>query len=366
MASNPTSPCSISAASDPFRWRQPVDLWLPEPGYETMQQYLDLVETVLQTGTYEENRTGVDTLAGFSHHYTVDLQQGFPLLTTKDLSGARWNSLVHELLWYLSGEEHIRTLREETGIWDAWADEEGRLDTAYGRFWRRYPVPDEESRLPGESWPAPDSQYLNDEGTFDQIAYVLDGLRNHPESRRLVVNAWHPANAADSTLPPCHYTFVFSVQDGKLNTHLQQRSGDIALGVPFNIASYALLTHAVAQTVGLPVGQFGHSVVNAHIYLGEGDRGSWYQETLTELRERLADVEDREDYAAVRDWVEDTAPPDPAGYDHVPGLLTQLTRTPRERPSIDIADRSLEELEAEDVTLRDYNPAPALDFAVAE
>lgn len=331
-----------------------------------MQQYLDLVERVLHTGTYEENRTGVDTLASFSEHYTVDLTKGFPLLTTKDLSGPRWNSLVHELVWYLSGEEHIRTLREETGIWDAWADEDGHLDTAYGRFWRRYPVPDEDDRLPGESWPEPDSPYLNDEGTFDQIASVLDGLKHNPESRRLVVNAWHPANAADSTLPPCHYTFVFSVQDGRLHTHLQQRSGDIALGIPFNIASYALLTHAVAQEVGLPVGEFGHSVVDAHIYLGTDERGSWYEDALPELRDRLERVEEPADYEAVRGWIEDAAPADPEGYDHVPNLLTQLTRSPRERPSIEVADRPLDELAAEDVTLRDYDPAPALDFAVAE
>ena len=331
-----------------------------------MQQYLDLVESVLRTGSVEENRTGVATLAGFSHHYTVDLREGFPLLTTKDLSGARWNSLVHELFWYLSGDHHIRELREETGIWDAWADEDGQLDTAYGRFWRRYPVPDEDARLPGESWPDPDSQYLNDDGTFDQIAYVLDGLRNTPDSRRLVVNAWHPANAADSTLPPCHYTFVFSVQDGRLHTHLQQRSGDIALGVPFNIASYALLTHAVAGAVGLPVGEFGHSIVDAHIYLGEPDRAAWYREHLPAVRERLADVEARDGYAAVRDWIEDSAPPDPEGYDHVPGLLTQLTREPRERPTIELADRPLADLGPEDVTLREYDPAPALEFAVAE
>ena len=331
-----------------------------------MQQYLDLVADVLRTGTYEQNRTGVDTLAGFSHHYTVDLQAGFPLLTTKDLSEARWNSLVQELFWYLSGEEHIRSLREETGIWDAWADEEGHLDTAYGRFWRRYPIPDADARLPGESWPDPDDQFVNEEGTFDQIAYVLDGLKHNPESRRLVVNAWHPANAADSTLPPCHYTFVFSVQDGRLNTHLQQRSGDIALGIPFNIASYALLTHAVAQEVGLPVGEFGHSVVDAHIYLGHGERGAWYAEALPALRERLAAVEEPGDYAAVRDWIEASAPPDPEHYDHVPGLLTQLTREPRERSTIELADRPLAELGPEDVRLRGYDPAPAIDFAVAE
>ncbi|MFB6110763.1 MAG: thymidylate synthase [Halodesulfurarchaeum sp.] len=331
-----------------------------------MQQYLDLVADVLRSGTYEQNRTGVDTLAGFSHHYTVDLQAGFPLLTTKDLSGARWNSLLQELFWYLSGDHHIRSLREETGIWDAWADEAGRLDTAYGRFWRRYPIPEEDTRLPGESWPDPDGEFVNEEGTFDQIAYVLDGLKHDPESRRLVVNAWHPANAATSTLPPCHYTFVFSVQDGTLNTHLQQRSGDIALGIPFNIASYALLTHLVAQEVGLPVGEFGHSVVDAHIYLGQGDRGSWYEDALPELRHRLAAVEGSADYADVRDWIEATAPPDPEGYDHVPGLLTQLTREPRARPEIELADRPFSELGPGDVALEGYDPAPAIDFAVAE
>jgi thymidylate synthase len=331
-----------------------------------MQQYLDLVADVLETGSYEPNRTGVDTLAGFSHHYTVDLREGFPLLTTKDLGGARWNSLVQELLWYLSGEEHVRNLREETGIWDAWADEAGHLDTAYGRFWRRFPVPEEDARLPGESWPDPDDEYLNEEGTFDQIAYVLDGLRNDPQSRRLVVNAWHPANAATSTLPPCHYTFVFSVQDGRLHTHLQQRSGDIALGVPFNVASYALLTHAVANRIDLPVGEFGHSIVDAHIYVGDGDRGAWYRDSLPELRDRIERVETREGYEAVREWIEATAPPDPEGYDHVPGLLIQLSRTPRERPTIHVADRPLKDLTAEDVTLQGYDPAPALSFAVAE
>ena len=332
-----------------------------------MEQYLDLVEEVLRTGTYKPNRTGVDTVAGFSHHYTVDLEEGFPLLTTKDLSGFRWDSLIHELLWYLSGEEHIRNLREETGIWDAWADEEGHLDTAYGRFWRRYPVPDGEDRLPGESWPEDDHEYLNEDGTFDQLAYVLDQLESNPQSRRLVVNAWHPANAAVSTLPPCHYTFVFNVQDGRLNTHLQQRSGDIALGVPFNIAAYSLLTHAVAQEVGLEVGQFGHSVVDAHVYVGEGDRGAWYADHLEELQERLAAVEGKREYREIREWVERAAPPEgESGYDHVPGLLTQLSREPRERPRIEIADSPLDELTYGDIELVEYDPAPPLSFAVAE
>ena len=332
-----------------------------------MQQYLDLVADTLAGGGHKPNRTGVDTIAAFSQQYRIDLQEGFPLLTTKDLSGFRWNSLIHEFRWYLSGEEHIRNLREETGIWDAWADEQGRLDTAYGRFWRRFPVPEE--GLDGEAWPDDDHRWRNDDGTFDQIQYVVDTLNESPNSRRLVVSAWHPANAAVSTLPPCHYTFVFNVQGDKLNCHLTQRSGDIALGVPFNIAAYALLTHAVAQETGFEVGEFGHTVVDAHVYCGTDDRGEWYADNLDRLQERLAAVDERAGYLAVGDWLETEAPDeteDTDGYDHVPGLLTQLSRKPRERPSIEIADKPLDELGFEDIELTAYDPADGISFAVAE
>jgi thymidylate synthase len=332
-----------------------------------MQQYLDLVADTLAGGGHKPNRTGVDTIAAFSQQYRIDLQEGFPLLTTKDLSGFRWNSLIHEFRWYLSGEEHIRNLREETGIWDAWADEQGRLDTAYGRFWRRFPVPEE--GLDGEAWPDDDHRWRNDDGTFDQIQYVVDTLKESPNSRRLVVSAWHPANAAVSTLPPCHYTFVFNVQGDKLNCHLTQRSGDIALGVPFNIAAYSLLTHAVAQETGFEVGEFGHTVVDAHVYCGTDDRGEWYADNLDRLQERLAAVDERAGYLAVRDWLETEAPDeteDADGYDHVPGLLTQLSREPRERPSIEIADKPLDELGFEDIELTAYDPADGISFAVAE
>lgn len=332
-----------------------------------MQQYLDLVDDVLSGGTYKPNRTGVDTVASFSHSYEVDLAEGFPLLTTKDLSGFRWNSLIHEVLWYLSGEEHIRTLREETGIWDAWADEAGRLDTAYGRFWRRFPVP--EAGLEGESWPDDSHRWRNDEGTFDQIQYVLDTLEENPNSRRMVVSAWHPANAAVSTLPPCHYTFVVNVQGDRLNLHLTQRSGDVALGVPFNVAAYSLLAQAIAQRTGFELGSFGHTVVDAHVYCGAGERGAWYADNLDALQARLADVDGRDDYEAVRDWLKSAAPAEADGeenYDHVPGLLTQLSREPRERPRLSIADRPLDELAFEDVELTDYDPAPGITFAVAE
>ena len=253
-----------------------------------MRQYHDLVSQVLSAGTYEPNRTGVDTVAAFSHHYEVDLGEGFPLLTTKKMDGYRWNSLIHELLWYLSGEAHIRTLREETGIWDAWADDDGTLDTAYGRFWRRFPVPDDHGRLPGESWPDDAHRWTETEtapdGTerrvFDQIQYVLDTLRENPRSRRMVVSAWHPGNAAVSTLPPCHYTFVVNVQGDRLNVHLTQRSGDVALGVPFNLAAYSLFAHALAKRTDYEVGAFGHTIVDAHVYCGAGARGAWYADHL--------------------------------------------------------------------------------------
>ena len=332
-----------------------------------MRQYLDLVTDVLESGSHKPNRTGVDTISAFSRHYAVDLSAGYPLLTTKDLSGARWNSLLHEFVWYLSGDEHIRELREETGIWDAWADEEGRLDTAYGRFWRRFPVPD--GGLPGESWPEDSHRWLNDEGTFDQIAYALDQLRENPNSRRIVVSAWHPANAAVSTLPPCHYTFVLNVQGDELNVHLTQRSGDIALGIPFNIAAYSLLAIAIAGRTGFEPGTFAHTVVDAHVYCGAGDRGAWYADNLDALQSRVAGADDPAAYREVREWLESTAPPEPTGHerdDHVPGLLEQCAREPRARPEIDVANVPLDDLAVDDIELSGYDPAPGIRFGVAE
>ena len=338
-----------------------------------MRQYLELVDAVLSGGTYKPNRTGVDTISSFSQHYEIDLQEGYPLLTTKRMDGYRWDSMLHEVCWYLSGEEHIRTLREETKIWDAWADEEGHLDTAYGRFWRRYPVPEERGRLEGESWPGDAHRWITDEAdgrrTFDQLQYVIDTLAESPTSRRLVVDAWHPANAAVSTLPPCHYTFVFNVQGDRLNCHLTQRSGDVALGVPFNVAAYALLTHVIARQTGFEPGSFAHTVVDAHVYCGRGERGRWYADTLETLQSRLADVDEREDYLAVREWLEDEAPAEADGderLDHVPGLLEQLSREPRQRPTLDLAATSIDDLAYEDVALEGYDCHEGIEFAVAE
>lgn len=345
-----------------------------------MEEYLDLVETVAKHGSHKPNRTGIDTISLFSQNYTIDLSEGFPLLTTKNMY---WDSLLQEFFWFLSGDSHIRNLREETGIWDAWADEEGNLDTSYGRFWRRYPLPDDDLRetANGEIWAdearADDGdKYINDDGTFDQIAYIVDMLKNNPQSRRIVLTAWHPANAAVSTLPPCHYTCVFNVQGNKLNAHLTQRSGDIALGVPFNIASYSLLTFILAQEVGLEVGKFSHEIVDAHIYCGSGERGEWYSENLEEIQSHLNDdgfltklksLFTDTGVQAAQNHIEANAPPENIdNEDHLPGLLTQLSRTPTERPEVEIPDKPIDELGPEDITLKGYNPDEKIPFYTAE
>lgn len=331
-----------------------------------MRTYQTLVATVLEEGNYKPNRTAVDTISSFHYEYELDLDDGFPLLTTKEMY---WDSMLYELVWYLSGEEHIRELRKHTSIWDEWADEEGHLETAYGRFWRRYPIPPSEDQLPGEAWPAQSHSCVNDEGTFDQLQYVINRLTETPHSRRIVVNAWHPANAAVSKLPPCHYTYTFNVQGDELNLKLEQRSADIALGVPFNIAAYSLLLKIVAMQTGFEPGTFAHSLTDAHIYCGTGDRGEWYGDNLEALQSRVHGCDTADDYRAVKAWLEEAAPaesPDEEGYDHVPNLLEQLTRQPRTRPTVSVAETTIDNLEVEDITLDGYDPHPRLHFAVAE
>ena len=342
-----------------------------------MKQYHNLIENVLTEGNYKPNRTGVDTISSFSHHYSIDLQKGFPLLTTKKMNGYRWNSMLHEIFWYLSGEEHIRNLREETSIWDAWSNDQGHLETAYGRFWRRYPVPSNKSdQLPGEAWADTNCKWVQEEsdGTlvFDQLQYVIDTLAGNnpdkgPNSRRLVVNAWHPANAAVSKLPPCHYTFVFNVQGNKLNVQLTQRSGDVALGIPFNIASYSLLARLIANEVGLEVGEFGHTIVDAHLYAGTGELGEWYEENLSEVQKRVNSVEDKTEYSEIKKWIQSTAPPEQnQGEDHIPNLLEQLSRESYPRPELTIAETELDLVSPEDIELHNYESHDGLDFDVAE
>jgi len=269
-----------------------------------MREYLNLVERVLTNGVYKRNRTGVDTLSSFAEHYTVDLSKGYPLLTTKKVN---FKSMLYEVLWYLSGEDHIRNLRQHTKIWDAWADGNGNLDTAYGRYWRRFP-----------------SAQVNPEtGSYevvevDQIGNIIKLLRTDPNSRRMVVTAWEPGNAMGSKLPPCHYTFAFNVQEDKLSCHLTQRSGDIALGIPFNLAAYALLTQILAQETGFELGFFSHTIVDAHVYVN-----------------------------------------------HIDGLKEQLQRTPKPLPRVNIAHKPIENLQFEDFTLVGYECYDPIKFEVA-
>lgn len=209
-----------------------------------MKQYLELLNRVLDYGDDRTERTGTGARSIFGHQMRFDLEAGFPLLTTKKL---HLKSIIHELLWFIAGDTNIAYLnRNNVTIWDEWADENGELGPVYGRQWR--------------SWPAPDGK------TIDQLAWVIDELKKNPSSRRLVVSAWNPAEIADMALPPCHCLFQFFVSKGRLSCQLYQRSADIFLGVPFNIASYALLTHMVAQTAGLKVGDFVHTLGDAHLY----------------------------------------------------------------------------------------------------
>jgi thymidylate synthase len=210
-----------------------------------MQQYLSLMRHVRDTGTQREDRTGTGTLAVFGYQMRFDLSKGFPLITTKKL---HMRSIIHELLWFLMGDGNIRYLTENgVSIWDEWADEDGELGPIYGVQWR--------------NWPAPGG------GTVDQISQVMQQLRETPDSRRMIVSAWNAADIDNMALPPCHTMFQFYVADGKLSCQLYQRSCDIFLGVPFNIASYALLTHMFAQQADLAVGDFVWTGGDCHLYL---------------------------------------------------------------------------------------------------
>ncbi len=209
-----------------------------------MQPYLDLLRLVRETGAMKEDRTGTGTRSVFGHQMRFDLSEGFPVLTTKKL---HLRSIIIELLWFLKGDTNIGWLNENgVSIWDEWADENGDLGPVYGHQWR--------------SWPAADG------GTIDQIIRLLDQIRNNPDSRRHIVTAWNPAEIENMALPPCHCLFQFYVADGALSCQLYQRSADIFLGVPFNIASYALLTMMIAQVTGLKAGDFVHTLGDAHLY----------------------------------------------------------------------------------------------------
>jgi len=210
-----------------------------------MKQYLALLRHIREQGTRKEDRTGTGTLSVFGYQMRFDLDAGFPLLTTKKM---HLRSIIHELLWFLKGDTNIAYLREHgVTIWDEWADEQGELGPVYGRQWR--------------AWPTPDGRHI------DQISAVVEQIKNNPDSRRLIVSAWNVADIDRMALPPCHLLFQFYVADGRLSCQLYQRSADVFLGVPFNIASYALLTLMIAQVTGLRPGEFIHTLGDAHLYL---------------------------------------------------------------------------------------------------
>ena len=288
-----------------------------------MKQYLDAVRETLKKGTRKPNRTGVDTISTFNINYEIDLAEGFPLLTTKAVS---WKNIVIENLWFLSGSTDIGLLKKhDCKFWDPWADEHGKVPSAYGNFWRHFPLPDNR--------------------TNDQIAYIVEQLHKNPMSRRMLVSAWAPGNAQTSALPPCHALWVVNVQldesgEQVLCLHLTQRSCDIALGVPYNIAGYAFMLELLSRFSGIPAGVFGHTLIDAHIYTAKADGTK-------------------------------------AEYDHIPGLKQQLERAPRALPSLDIDSsiKSLADIEPllslgtdeimDKFKLRGYDPHPAITFKVA-
>ena len=300
-----------------------------------MKQYLDLVQTILQEGTLKPNRTGIDTISYFAYPFRHDLSQGFPLLTTKKMSEKLWRSLIHELLWFISGENHTRNLRKHTKIWDAWADENGNLETAYGFYWRDFPhVGGMMSYYNSESIDHPD-ELTDDVGNFDQLGYCVEQLKKNPNSRRLVVSAWEPYNAHKSKLPPCHLLYIFNVQDGRLCLHMTQRSCDVFLGVPFNIASYALLVHVVAREVGLKPGILSIVFTDAHIYCADAT-----DQTIVNGAPRCE-------------------------YDHVKVMEEQLKREPFKLPNIEISGGPWDRHKFDDFKLLDYQSHGLLKGKVA-
>lgn len=263
-----------------------------------MKQYLDLMRHVLENGTQKHDRTGTGTLSVFGYQMRFNLQDGFPLVTTKKL---HLKSIIHELIWFLKGDTNIAYLKENgVRIWDEWADEQGNLGPVYGYQWR--------------NWPKPDG------GHIDQISQVVNMIKKNPDSRRLIVSAWNVADVENMALPPCHSLFQFYVADGKLSCQLYQRSADIFLGVPFNIASYALLTMMVAQVCNLQYGDFIHTFGDAHLY-----------------------------------------------NNHIEQANLQLSREPRPLPTMRINPdvKDIFQFKYEDFTLENYDPWPHIKGAVA-
>ena len=258
-----------------------------------MKQYLDLMRHVREHGVKKEDRTGTGTLSVFGYQMRFDLNDGFPVVTTKKL---HLRSIIHELLWFLKGDTNIRYLKDNgVSIWDEWADEDGNLGPVYGYQWR--------------SWPTPDGRHI------DQIAQVVDQLRNNPDSRRIIVSAWNVGEIENMALPPCHAFFQFYVAEGRLSCQLYQRSADIFLGVPFNIASYALLTLMMAQVTGLKPGEFIHTLGDAHLYLNHLEQAD---EQLSRQPLPLPQMRINPEVTSIFDFVFDDF--ELSGYEHHPHI----------------------------------------------
>lgn len=316
---------------------------MPQPS-KADTLYTGILREIMDNGERRETRTGTDALSVFGLNYWIDLQREFPILTTKAVP---FRLVAAEYLWFLSGQAHVNELREETSIWDSWANDEGFVETAYGRYWRRYPLPMDPSlfndtikdgektyrsdsrrtsQTPYEPFANRDSKYVhldnNGHPAFDQIEWLVDQLRENPESRRMNVTAWYPPNATVSRLPPCHHTWTVSTVGGRLNIDVFQRSGDIPVGVPFNMTGYALVAHLLAKEVGMEVGMMRHSITDAHIYA-----------------------------------------------DQIEGVEEQLSRKPTcARPELVLPDKSLFELtptDADKITLNDYVSRDRIRFSVA-
>lgn len=327
------------------------------------EAYLAAVLRVLRTGVRKPNRTGVDTLSTFGVHYAIDISKGFPLLTTKEIN---WSHIVVEMLWFLSGRTDIGVLqRHGIKFWDAWADAVGEVPSAYGNFWRNFPPIGDAHSNP----------------TVDQIAWVIEEIKLNPMSRRLVVNAWHPDNALDSELPPCHLLFVFNVTPSaagipqKLNLHLTQRSADMALGVPYNIASYGLLLNLMARFTDLQPGIFSHTLVDAHIYTSK-EEGKGF--ICPSCGPRAAPRAGAPFGAGDKCLCGDLYVESPPSEDHIPNLLIQQKRIPSLAPQLRISGdiTTLADVEAlidepdlatilDKFPLYDYDPHPPLKFKVA-
>lgn len=353
-----------------------------------VQQYLEHLKQILinDFSGYKPNRTGIDSISLFGYQNQYDLAKGFPLLTTKKMFT---RAIIHELIWFLRGDTNIKYLIDNNvHIWDGnafqhylkkkgldkeipmysekwhemnkefigkikedaeFAKQWGDLGEVYGKQWRK--------------WKTSDGKEI------DQISDAINLLKNKPNDRRIIVTAWNPEEVKNMALPPCHTLFHLNVLDGKLDCQLYQRSCDMFLGVPFNIASYSMLTCILAAQTGLKPGRFIHTFGDSHIYCGADKRGKWYGDKLTMFKEKIKAVKNREEYLEVKNWIEENSPVETEGklgQDHMPAVLEQLSREPKSLPKFKISEgKAIEELSFEDFVIEEYESHPPIKASMA-